>query len=828
MPPDSETDSKKRLRSLRERAEKAWQGGHRHRKAISKEELPALLHELEVHQIELEMQNEELRRAQVELEESRDHLLDLYEFAPVGYLTLDDGAIIKRANLRTASLLGVERGTLAGKRFTEYLVPESRDAFYLYWRGLTESTTRSCELLMRRSDETHFWVYMETVDPVEPGGWHSWRCAITDITKRKCAENELRRSERRLQSYMDHAGDGIFVLDSDSGRILSANIRGAEMLGYSQDELLKLTAADIEAQHLAENIRALHLRTKREVIQVQGIHRRKDGSTFPVEIRLTSLHPTQKDAVLAIVRDITERKQIEEERAREARRKDEFLAMLGHELRNPLAAISALLEVLPDSSPDERAELERLMRRQIVLMQRLMDDLLDLNRIAHGLIELRNERIDLTDFLQDAAATARSAFENRSSELLVRVPPEPVQFVADRVRLKQIAANLLSNAFKYTPQGGTIELSGDREGTEIVLRCKDNGQGISPDDMERIFQPFARGRQTAQGSGEASLGIGLALVKQLVELHGGTISVKSAGIGQGSEFIVRMPLLAPLAVEAVSESEEPKVAHPYRPRTILVVEDNPNVAVALKIALERAGNDVRAFSDGPSTLAGVAGLRFDAILLDIGLPGMDGYELAAELKKQPAMRSAVFVAISGFGKREQATGRGGNFDYYFTKPVDVPALLDLIDKNAPYIAKQAADRSQEGKRFQPLRVLLVEDYTELARATAQLFQYEGLEIRIARTGREALDLASNFLPQLIVCDRNLPDMSGLEVIRRLRSNSSTQSAYAVVVTAMSDKEVQMFNRKRAELGVDEFVCKPLTREAIRDLKAKVELTDARA
>jgi len=278
-----------------------------------------------------------------------------------------------------------------------------------------------------------------------------------------------------------------------------------------------------------------------------------------------------------------------------------------------------------------------------------------------------------------------------------------------------------------------------------------------------------------------------------------------------------------MAVEEVSD--EPKVVrHARRPRTILVVEDNPNVAAALKIALERAENDVYAFSDGPSTLAAVAGLRFDAILLDIGLPGMDGYELAVELKKQPAMRGAVFIAISGFGKREQATGRGGNFDYYFTKPVDVPALLDLIEKNAPDKAKQAADRSQEGKTFQPLRVLLVEDYTELAGATAQLFQHEGLEIKIACTGREALDLASNFLPQLIVCDRDLPDMSRLEVIRRLRSNSSTQSAYAVIVTAMSDREIQMFNRKRTELGVDEFVCKPLTREAIRDLKVKVELT----
>jgi CheY-like chemotaxis protein len=248
--------------------------------------------------------------------------------------------------------------------------------------------------------------------------------------------------------------------------------------------------------------------------------------------------------------------------------------------------------------------------------------------------------------------------------------------MADRTRLDQIVGNLLANASKYTAERGTIELSGAAEGPDVVIRCKDNGQGILPEDQQKIFDPFVRGPKTALGYGEASIGLGLALVKKLAELHGGTVSVESAGPGLGSEFTVRMPLVTP----SPDEAPEPERTS-GRTRSIVVVEDNPSVGEALQTALELEGHSVQLFPDGPSTLAAISALepKPDVVLIDIGLPGMDGYELAAELKKQTATKDALLVALSGFKRREQPEA-GDVFARYFGKPVDVPTLLDLLDE----------------------------------------------------------------------------------------------------------------------------------------------------
>ena len=640
-----------------------------------------------------------------------------------------------------------------------------------------------------------------------------------DITERKQAEQKRREIEQQLQLYLDHAGDGIYVLDCESGRILNANKRGVQMLGYSQDELLKLCATDVEVAHGAAAIHVLYRRTRHETVSVEGIHRRKDGSTFPVEMRLTTLAPAQPGQVLAIVRDITERKQAEEAVLEEVRRKDEFLALLGHELRNPLAAISAGMQVLSgDLTAARRADIEAMMGRQVILMRRLLDDLLELGRMTHGLIELKKERIDLAEFLQKAAAAVQTNIANNRQELVLRLPAESVPFMADRMRLQQIATNLLSNASKYTAPGGRIELSGAREGSEVLLRCKDNGQGVLPEYQQKIFEPFTRGRNTYDSYGEASLGIGLALVKKLTEMHGGTISVESAGASMGSEFIVRLPLEAPPSNQR--EAEESKGApSPCSRRSVAIVEDNPSVAIAMKIALEQAGHHVHVFPDGPCAIRGLAELMPDAVLLDVGLPGMDGYELAVELKKRTTTRAALLIAISGFKRREQLTG--DDFDHYFTKPVDVRSLLALLDTSSRAEAAGSARAYREPEKSRRLRVLLVEDHADLAVAMAELLRREGLEVQTARTGREVLVAAPDFRPQLVLCDLNLPDMNGLEVIRNLRSNPSIRQIYAVILTAMSKAEIHTYNSDAKRLGVDEFFSKPITPEAIRSLVTKL-------
>jgi PAS domain S-box-containing protein len=499
-----------------------------------------------------------------------------------------------------------------------------------------------------------------------------------DITQRKQAETALRDSEQQLQSYIDQAGDGIYVLDGRSGRILTANARAAEMLGYSRDELMQLSASDIECMHPPEDIDVFHRRSKGDVVEVEGLHRRKDGSTLPVEIRMTALALTPPDRILAIVRDVSERKRLEHERADEARRKDEFLAFLGHELRNPLAAVHTASQVLSSgASPAVRIRMEETIARQTTLMRRLVDDLLEHERIAHGHIELRLNRVDLADCLNRAVAAVQSTVASRRQHLVLRLPAEPVRFMADATRLDQIVANLLTNASKYTGPGGSIELSGAQEGGDVVIRCKDNGQGVAREFQQKIFEPFARGQKTELGYGEASIGLGLALVKQLTELHGGTISVESAGAGLGSEFIARLPFVAPVDLPP-AEASEPADA-PRSARSVVLVEDNPSVGTTLQAALEQAGHSVRLYTDASSALAGVSEATADVLVIDIGLPGMDGYELAAALKQRENIKHALCIAVSGFKRRQQAGG-GDPFDHFFNKPIDVPALLALLDE----------------------------------------------------------------------------------------------------------------------------------------------------
>jgi len=1101
---------------LRGRAEAAWRARHRDLSATSSGELARLVHDLEVHEIELEIQNEELRRAQSELEESRQQFSDLYDFAPVGYLTIDLSSVITQANLACAGMLGVARGRLVGQRFTRFLSPGSQHAFLLAIRDAdanTDAVTRCPHLVLKRKNGAELPVSMEIVGAVEPGRRRVLRCVLIDITPRQAAERALRASEERYRGLAEQVVDGIFVADS-RGQFVDANRAGCEMLGYTLEELKTLTIQDVVApearprlpeqfrrlangaithdewrlmrkdrstfdgelvarqlpdgrlqgvvrdltdqkrsaqalqrrlafetllfelsrtfiglpdeevdvnmerglervgtflemdrvtllelsrdrselsvayawsapgvpsvsrvldrrtmpwwisrvlhgevslashvddlpeeaalekeylrqgglasaasiplkvggefagaisfvtsrrhvtwtEELVNRLRAIgdifwNALKRRQAMQVllatqlvvreseerfrlamsnvasgvytlaldgivtymnpaaeamfgwtnaellgrkihdvthnkhpdgtpypasecpalQVLHAgvelreheetfiRKDGQFFPV---VFSASPLRKDGTIvgivvgfrddtprrdaehamresealrasedryrglaeqvvdgifitdaagqyldanraacellgypleelktlkvenvvtaeerprlseqfgrssnghvvhkewrfrrkdgsvftgevagrqlqdgrlqAVVRDVSERKRREQERAEEARQKDEFLAFLGHELRNPLAAIHTAIQVLAgDTTASLRGRMEATIERQTALMRRLVDDLLELERITHGHIELEPAGLDLAECLQRAVEAVQPTVAERRQELLLRLPAEPVQFVADGTRLDQIVGNLLTNASKYTGQGGRIELSGARDGPDVVIRCKDNGQGILPGNQHAIFEPFVRGRKTNLGYGEASIGLGLALVKQLTELHGGTISVDSAGAGLGSEFTVRLPFVVPSSSQAAVAAVKPTHAT-RRARSVVIVEDNPSVGAALKAALEQAGHLVHLFVDAPSALAGVSGLKPEAFIIDVGLPGMDGYELASALSQQSDTKHALCIAVSGFKQRKH--GWSEAFHHYFNKPVDVSALLALLDE----------------------------------------------------------------------------------------------------------------------------------------------------
>jgi two-component system CheB/CheR fusion protein len=379
------------------------------------------------------------------------------------------------------------------------------------------------------------------------------------------------------------------------------------------------------------------------------------------------------------------------------RRKSEFMATLGHELRNPLAPlwhVVRLLELQETTDPI-LIQVREIGKRQVQQLARLADDLLDLARIAQGRIELRTAECDLATVIGRAVQMSAPHLQARHHLFEVDLPNRPLPLVADPDRLVQILANLLNNAAKYTEPGGWVRLSAERAGGEAVIRVSDTGMGIAPELLPHVFELFTQGEWSAEGS-QGGMGIGLALVRRLVDLHGGTITVSSPGLGRGSEFVVRLPALAAEVAgpdqPAPDRDDRPRVHPPHRSprRRILVVDDNVDAAESLCILLSLQGHEVRVAHEGQTALQTARDFQPEVVLLDIGLPRMDGLEVARRLRERPEAASMLLIALTGHGHDEdrQRSQRAG-FNAHLVKPVDLDALQALLDgsesltQNAP-------------------------------------------------------------------------------------------------------------------------------------------------
>jgi signal transduction histidine kinase/ActR/RegA family two-component response regulator len=383
--------------------------------------------------------------------------------------------------------------------------------------------------------------------------------------------------------------------------------------------------------------------------------------------------------------EVTERKRLEGElklRADELvdadRRKDEFLAMLGHELRNPLAPIRNALEIVhtKGSSEVQREWAWVVIDRQVAQMIRLVDDLLEASRIRQGKIGLRKEATELAAIIEHAVESSRALIAARKHELIESLPEEPVWLEVDPVRLAQVIANLLNNAAKYTPDRGHIWLLARIEGEEAVIRIRDAGMGISPEMLPRIFDLFSQEERTLAQS-QGGLGIGLTLVKTLVEMHGGSITATSEGTGKGSEFVVRLPAMAERRLPPRTDSEDIATEAPCR--RILLVDDNVDAAESLALLLSTHQNDVRTVHDGPTALETARAFQPDIIFLDIGLPGMDGYEVARRIRDDKGIQQPLLVALTGYGREEDLRrAEHAGFEAHVVKPAKLAALQRLL------------------------------------------------------------------------------------------------------------------------------------------------------
>lgn len=523
-----------------------------------------------------------------------------------------------------------------------------------------------------------------------PRSWQKHESKLLLLVANRCWESiernrvarELKDSEGRLREGLVAARMAVWDWDLVSGKVTFA-ANSAKAFGYSwvteedgwnaihpEDRLSLRAAVD---QAIAEcNRYETVVRMVRPV----------NAEVIWVEVRGTVLCDGKGKAasIRGVFLDVTDRKRAEEALREEHRRKDEFLAMLAHELRNPLAPISAAAQMLSLVSKDEKRVLHvsEIVSRQIGHITKLVDDLLDVSRVNRGLVMIHKERIDMNLLVREAVDQVAQLIDARHHRLTIKIPSEPSPVFGDKTRLVQIITNLLANAAKYTSQGGEILLSLDVDGDHLELMVKDNGIGLSPGLLPHVFDLFVQGERTLDRS-QGGLGLGLALVKNLVSLHEGRIAARSAGMGQGSEFVVILPRLK--ETESIHSTN---TVLGYKPSSsnalsIMVVDDNADAAQTMAMLLEAQGHTVWVEHDGSAAIQQATGNMPDVFILDIGLPEMDGNELAKRLRAQPETANAVLIAVTGYGQeKDRKHTLAAGFNHHLVKPVDTKELASIL------------------------------------------------------------------------------------------------------------------------------------------------------
>jgi PAS domain S-box-containing protein len=509
-----------------------------------------------------------------------------------------------------------------------------------------------------------------------------------DVTQRRRLEKEAAerlRTARLLAAIVESSDDAI-VSKSLDGIIQSWNAGAERIFGHTAEQAIgKHISLIIPIERLAEEDAIIaRLKVGQRVDHFETVRAHRDGRRIDVSLTISPIKDDEGNVIGAskIARDVTEQKRAAEALKEADRRKDEFLATLAHEMRNPLAPIRNSVAVLKMTSPAnaEQQSLHEVIDRQVEHMARLLDDLFDANRISTGKFELRKKRVSLQAILDAALETSRPLIEAAGHELTVSLPSEPVYIDADLVRLAQVFGNLLNNAAKYTDRGGHIWLTAERQGKHIEVSVKDNGMGIAPEMLPRIFDMFSQA-SPALLRAQGGLGIGLSLVKGLVELHGGAVAATSPGLGKGSQFTVRISIAeTPPTATSNTTTADSMDGHARR---ILIVDDLKDSADSLARLMRLRGQEVTTAYDGEEALKVAEAMRPEVILLDIGMPKMSGYDVCRQLRQRPWAKDVLVIAVTGWGQEEdrRRTEEAG-FDHHLIKPVDPAALMKLISKRA--------------------------------------------------------------------------------------------------------------------------------------------------
>jgi PAS domain S-box-containing protein len=638
------------------------------------------------------------RLAEIALYESRERFQKIVSQAATGVVEMDVAGNVTLVNQKFCDMLGYSEDELLGRRIIDVTAPASvRKTLDAVTAIVAEGTGRVVEKHYRRKDGT----LMSATSSVNAlrnaaGETHGLVAIVLDTTDSKRAAEALRASEERYRTLFDSMDQAFCVVELHLGA-------DGQPAGWT---FLETNAAFAAHSGLADVVGKTHslpsaphvwwLDSVNKVAREGGdlrFERYVQGLGRWLDVYLTRIGGKGGTKVGALFRDITERKTAEEQLRRFAgdleeadRRKTDFLATLAHELRNPLAPIRSGLGVLGlnrDASP-ALTRVREMMERQVSHMVHLIDDLLDVARISGGKLNLRKSRAALGPILANAVETSLPLIEAARHELAVEVPDEELFMDADATRVAQVVANLLNNAAKYTPPGGRITLALRREGIDAVIAVGDTGVGIPSHALDSVFEMFSQVGSESERS-QGGLGIGLSLVRQLVQMHGGSVKAESAGPGAGSRFTVRLPLLreegarsgAPLPAAAPGQDAGSGLR-------VLVVDDNVDAAVTLAMILDVEGYATRVAHGGQDAVRLAADFAPDVVFLDIGMPGMNGFETAEAIRRLPGIPQPCLVALTGWGaEHDRARSAAAGFDHHFTKPVElgtVQALLASVGK----------------------------------------------------------------------------------------------------------------------------------------------------
>lgn len=625
------------------------------------------------------------RRAQEERLRESERNLRLMVTTVVDYAiySMDPNGIITGWNLGAERIKGYAAHEAIGRHFSMFYLPQDRERG-LPQHGLARAAEAShfeAEGWRVRKDGTRLWASV-TITAIrdEQGTLIGYSKVTRDLTERRLHEEALREREENLRLLVEGVKDHAMYLLDAGGRIRTWNSGAQHVLGHAaQDALQRDVALLYTPDERSAGRPAAELAAARAAgfLRVEGWRQRADGSRFWAEISTTHLvHDDGRTRGYAqILRDLTERQRVEALET-EGRRVAEFIAMLSHELRNPLAPIANAIALLKGqvAQQPQAARCVEMLERQTGHLTRLVDDLLDVSRITRGKVRLEPTALELGALVRAAVEAASATVAAHGHALALHGAPRPLPVCGDPTRLTQVVVNLLNNAAKYTPHGGRIDVTLDAAGEVAVLQVADNGIGMDAELLQRAFDPFVQGVRTLERA-DGGLGIGLTLVKNIVELHGGAVTVASPGPGRGTTFTLTLPLSQPAAATESAVQAAPAGGA----RRVLIVDDNADAAESLALLLRLKGHEVQVAHDGPQALAAAAALRPQVAILDIGLPGMDGYEVARRLRELPALAGVRLLALTGYGQQpERQAALDAGFAQHFTKPVDPDELARCI------------------------------------------------------------------------------------------------------------------------------------------------------